>query len=133
MLPSNFFIKALAAHGTRYSYAKAGSPDEKGKICIVCPQHGEFRQSPYAHLRGYGCPACGRLKQADSIREAAGTDFPLKARVIHGDCYDYSQVHYLGNTVKVAILCPQHGLFDQTPHSHLMGAGCPKCGKKSLP
>jgi hypothetical protein len=130
MLPSNFFIKALATHGGRYSYSKAGGPDKKGNICIVCPQHGEFWQNTYRHLRGYGCPVCGRLKQADSKRQAAGIDFPFKARDIHGDRYDYSQVHYMGNTVKVAIRCPLHGPFHQTPHSHLLGKGCPKCGKE---
>ena len=44
-----------------------------------------------------------------------------------GDKYDYSKVEYKGKDVKVCIICPEHGEFWQTPHSHLYKYGCPKC------
>lgn len=28
------------------------------KVCIVCPQHGEFWQTPSGHMHGQGCPMC---------------------------------------------------------------------------
>ena len=28
---------------------------------------------------------------------------------------------------KVKIICKEHDIFEQTPHSHLSGCGCPKC------
>ena len=31
--------------------------NSKHKVCIVCPKHGEFWQSPNAHLHGYGITA----------------------------------------------------------------------------
>ena len=50
---------------------------------------------------------------------------------IHGDKYDYSKVEYVNNQTKVCIVCPEHGEFWQTPMKHLVGRGCPKCGKLS--
>ncbi len=47
---------------------------------------------------------------------------------IHGDIYDYSNVLYLGNKIKVEILCKQHGVFLQNPNNHIsLKHGCPKC------
>lgn len=28
------------------------------KVCIVCPQHERFWQTPSIHLKGLGCPKC---------------------------------------------------------------------------
>ena len=28
------------------------------KVCIICPEHGEFWQTPNDHLQGCGCPKC---------------------------------------------------------------------------
>ena len=51
----------------------------------------------------------------DSKTEA----FILKAKLVHGDKYDYSKVEYKGCLEKVCIICPEHGEFWQTPKSHL--------------
>lgn len=48
-----------------------------------------------------------------------------------GDKLDISKVKYVTNRVNVCIVCPIHGEFYQTPHSHLSGRGCPKCLYKS--
>lgn len=48
-----------------------------------------------------------------------------------GDKLDISKVTYVTNRVNVCIVCPIHGEFCQTPHSHLSGNGCPKCLYKS--
>ena len=48
-----------------------------------------------------------------------------------GDKLDISKVTYVTNRVNVCIVCPIHGEFYQTPHSHLSGNGCPKCLYKS--
>jgi hypothetical protein len=58
--------------------------------------------------------------------------FIAKARQVHGDKYDYSAVEYVNNKVKVTIICPEHGPFEQRPNSHISHKhGCPKCGKIS--
>jgi very-short-patch-repair endonuclease len=45
----------------------------------------------------------------------------------HGSTYDYSEVDYHGVTVKVTIICKEHGNFDQSPRCHLRGKGCIRC------
>lgn len=56
-------------------------------------------------------------------------EFITKAQAVHGDRYDYSLVDYHGSEKKVRIICPVHGEFQQSPHQHINGSGCPKCGR----
>jgi len=53
-----------------------------------------------------------------------------RAKLKHGERYDYSLVNYFSTKTKVLILCHKHGEFHQKPASHLQGKGCPKCGKE---
>lgn len=61
------------------------------------------------------------------MRRKTTEEFIKRARSIHGDKYDYSQVDYQGNKAKVKIGCPVHGYFWQTPDNHYR-YGCTKCG-----
>jgi hypothetical protein len=55
-------------------------------------------------------------------------EFVAAARAVHGDRYDYSKVAYVNNQVRVTIVCPDHGAFEQVPSYHTdNGAGCPAC------
>ncbi|MGN0966193.1 MAG: hypothetical protein ACI4OP_01190 [Candidatus Coprovivens sp.] len=45
--------------------------------------------------------------------------FVQRARLFHGDKYDYSKVNYIDLNTKVCIICPEHGEFWQTPVNHL--------------
>ena len=53
--------------------------------------------------------------------------FIEKSKLVHSIKYDYSKVEYKNNTTKIIIICQDHGEFQQTPKSHLKGAGCGKC------
>ena len=54
--------------------------------------------------------------------------FMRKAKIIHGDKYDYSFVEYVNAKTKIKILCPIHGMFEQVPNYHLSKCGCSSCG-----
>lgn len=54
-------------------------------------------------------------------------NFQSKASNFHNNKYDYAQLVYINNHTKIKIVCPEHGIFLQTPHGHLNG-GCKKCG-----
>ena len=55
-----FFVqKAIKAHNDKYNYSKVNYVNNRTKICIICPKHGEFWQTPDNHLAGHGCPKCG--------------------------------------------------------------------------
>lgn len=57
---SEYFIdKAIAVHGDKYRYDKTVYELARIKVCITCPEHGDFYQTPNSHLNGNGCPKCG--------------------------------------------------------------------------
>ena len=56
--------------------------------------------------------------------------FIEKARKIHGDKYDYSNIPeiLLTHKQKIDIFCKKHNAtYKQLPHNHLQGQKCPKC------
>lgn len=53
-----------------------------------------------------------------------------KAIQVHGKKYEYSNVKYVNTSVKVEIICKEHGSFYQVPSYHISGNGCPTCGLK---
>jgi len=125
-----FIKKARKVHGDKYDYSKVKYDGAHTKVCIICPKHGEFWQTPNEHKKGSGCPKCGNEANGDSKRSSK-SDFITKARKVHDGKYDYSKVHYVNNKTKVCIICPEHGEFWQTPNSHLNGVGCPKCANEA--
>ena len=55
-------------------------------------------------------------------------DVLTQAKIVHKGKYDYSKVGVIRSGVKIAIICPTHGLFEQLHNDHLKGRGCIKCG-----
>lgn len=132
----DFIEDAEKVHGKKYDYSKVEYNGCKEKVCIICPEHGEFWQTPDNHLQKRGCPICRYINSA--AHSTLTTDeFVKRAKKIHGSKYDYSNVEYKGNNKKVAIIChekdengKEHGVFWQTPTGHIdKMAGCPKCSK----
>lgn len=116
-----FIKKAIETHGNKYDYRKTEYINMKQKIRITCPFHGDFWQKPSDHLRGLGCAACSGNKKSNK------EEFVKKSKEIHGDKYIYDYVFYVNANINVNIMCKKHGIFNQSPHNHLKGAGCPKC------
>lgn len=55
---NQFIIDAIRIHGDKYDYSKTNYNGSHKKVCIICPEHGEFWQTPANHLQGQGCPKC---------------------------------------------------------------------------
>lgn len=53
-----FINRANIVHNNKYDYSKFTYVTNKIKSIIICPKHGEFKQSPIKHLGGQGCPYC---------------------------------------------------------------------------
>lgn len=53
-----FIKKAIKIHGEKYNYSKVNYVNAHTKVSIICPIHGDFLQTPNAHLNGEGCPIC---------------------------------------------------------------------------
>lgn len=55
----NFIKKGSVIHGNKYDYSKSVYINNRTKLCIICPKHGEFWQKPNAHIDSkQGCPKC---------------------------------------------------------------------------
>lgn len=124
-----FIELANKKHNNKYDYSKSDYKGITTKICIICPEHGEFWQVPQNHLKGQGCPKCANLRKG-MYQVGTTESFIEKAKKVHGDKYDYSKVNYINNREKVCIICPEHGEFMQKPLDHIHGSGCPECGKR---
>ncbi|MBQ5971356.1 MAG: hypothetical protein IJL45_02985 [Prevotella sp.] len=116
-----FIKRAREVHGDRYDYSKVEYVNSKEKVTIICPEHGEFPQTPQKHLYGQGCPKCGNKPKITT------EEFIKKAQAMHGNKYDYSKVEYVDAQTDVCIICKQHGEFWQRPSHHTAGRGCKKC------
>ena len=116
-----FIKKCIEVHGNKYDYSKVVFTGVRNKVCIICPEHGEFEQIAAYHLGGHGCPMCGGTKKLTT------EEFVRRAKQIHGNKYDYSKVEYINQSTKICITCPEHGEFWQLPSQHLSGNGCSKC------
>ncbi len=122
-----FIQKAILIHGIIYDYSKVIYVNSWTKVCIICPIHGEFWQTPNNHLREQGCYKCNMLLFNEK-RKLTIQQFIQKAIKIHGNKYGYNKIHILnGNLTKVNIDCPTHGEFIQIASNHLRGKGCPYC------
>ena len=58
-----FVSKADKVHFNKYNYFKVKYTNNSTKVCIICPEHGEFWQTPANHLYGQGCPKCRLVGQ----------------------------------------------------------------------
>lgn len=123
----NFIKKANIIHGNIYNYEKVDYTNSFTEVTIGCSVHGDFKQVPSNHTSGSGCHTCARLLMSKKQRHST-EDFVNKARLIHKELYEYSQVNYEGTHTKIKINCKFHGIFYQTPSLHLRGGGCPMCG-----
>ena len=117
-----FIRRAIAVHGDKYGYANAEYTNALGLVKIWCNKHEyEFEQKAINHLSGRGCPICGGVKHRTT------KDFIASARAAHGDRYSYNKSVFVNKTTNITITCKKHKDFDQLPHNHLRGAGCPSC------
>lgn len=62
-----FINKAMGVHG-QYSYDNSIYISSDTKLIITCSIHGDFHQTPAAHLHGQGCPTCNTSKGNVIIR-----------------------------------------------------------------
>lgn len=91
-------------------------------INIICPKHGEFKQTPQNHLLS-GCKLCNDEERLSK----KNNDFIEKSNIIHSNKYNYKYVIYRGRHEVIKIICDVHGEFEQEAGVHLRGHGCQIC------
>ena len=115
-----FVEEANLTHNNYYDYSKSIYKKRDELIIIICPNHGEFNQTPLKHLTTKGCMICyNKTKTTEKFIE--------EANLVHNYLYDYSKTYYINCKEKVIITCKKHGEFEQIPLNHLKMVGCPNC------
>jgi len=124
MTREDFIQKAKEIHGDKYDYSKVEYINNITKVCIICPEHGEFWQMPATHT--YKKSKC---KKCSNVYSNSTDEFIQKAKEIHGNKYDYSKVQYKNFNSKIVVVCPIHGEI-MIPAGRFLKSkvGCPKCG-----
>lgn len=73
---TDFINKSNVIHNNFYDYNKVVFKNVATKVDIICPNHGEFKQTPNNHLNGVGCPHC-----SESFGEKKITTFLIKNNI----------------------------------------------------
>ena len=124
-----FIARAKDVHGDKYDYTNIHYINTRTKITIFCPEHGEFLQTPNAHLSGQGCPICGNAAKIDKLKLSI-EDVLYRFKSIHGDKYSYDFSNYENVKSNISIKCNKHDYwFKQKVYHHLNGNGCPICNR----
>ena len=117
-----YIKKAILKHGNKYDYSETNYIGSKNKIKVYCNDCKEyFYIRADNHLLGVGCQICSGNKKLTK------EEFIERSTIIHNK-YDYSLVEYINMKTKVKIMCPIHGIVEQTPENNLK-YGCYKCFK----
>lgn len=64
-----FIQEAISIH-PEYCYDKVDYITAKDKVCIICPEHGEFLISPNNFLKGRKCPKCSLKSKIDKLSDS---------------------------------------------------------------
>jgi len=54
----NVIIDLQKIHGEKYDYSKMEFKYKSFPIIIICPEHGQFKQTLTRHMNGSNCPMC---------------------------------------------------------------------------
>lgn len=121
---NDFIIEANKIHENKYDYSKTKYIRNDAHVIITCPIHGDFSVKPIYHTKKQnGCSKCSSSSSEQKLKK-----FITKAHEKHKNKYNYSQAKYVNHNLIENIMCPVHGLFNQSPSTHLRSGGCIKCG-----
>lgn len=118
-----FVAKSNVVHNYKFDYSKTVYTGANNSVVIICPIHGEFIQRAQGHLVGKSCARC------INVMNLGTEEYIRRAKIVHGDTFDYSEVKYINSNIKVKIICKIHGPFYIVPHAHSgkRMCGCPYC------
>ena len=133
-----YIKRAKELHGDHYDLSNVNYKNYRTKIEVKCNKCGTtFYPAAGDFIRKYkpaGCGVCSKsYERRKGVTKKMDTkSFTQKAKMVHGDKFDYSLVVYKGSRVKVPIKCKTCGeVFFQEPRIHLSGrSGCRFCTAK---
>lgn len=91
---AEFIVDAKKIHGDLYDYSKVNYYNKQTPITIICKKHGEFEQTPNAHLSGAGCLKCKNKNQTKLFEKLSDTfkelnfDYEIGVKWLEGQRFD---------------------------------------------
>lgn len=128
---STFIGRSNVVHKNKYSYDKTVYKNQRTKVIITCPIHGDFLQTPKNHMNGQGCPICGK-DYARSYHKGKYSDFIKESEKRFGEKYSFPNIEseYVNSHSKITIRCNTCGnTFKKIACDHLTSSngGCHHC------
>lgn len=115
------------------SYVKGTFSTYNNDMKLLCTVHGLFDKvaSTGNHMK-QPCTLCNKEARRLKAQEA----FINKSKALYPDMFEYEDVYYVNNRVRVTLSCVKHGKFSVRPMGHVSdtdghGTGCPDCAKIS--
>lgn len=131
-----FLAKAKETHNGKYTYSNFVYVNNTTKGYITCPIHGDFLQTPKNHMKGQGCPVCGK-EYAKNWRKNNFETFLNTVNERFGNKFSYPHIEeeYENSHSKITIKCNACGnTFVKIACDHITSpnGGCNVCYKKSF-
>lgn len=83
----DFILRSSEIHNLKYGYELVNYVNDRIKVIINCPYHGNFFQTPSVHLRGSGCRRCNDSFGEKIIANFLNTNnIDYKREYIFNDC-----------------------------------------------
>lgn len=109
--------------------------DNDTKITVRCKVHGNVWETTAHRLsqQKFACRKCYDEYRAKTILNTKEKEFKIFTDSYYKPLYDTSKIKYLGNKIKVLLICPEHGEFHLTPNKmKTRFDGCPYCKESIL-
>ena len=121
-----FIKKSKEKLGYILDYSKTHYINSKTPLILICPTHGEFKQTPHSHFHSnIACRKCsyGILSSAQYIE---------RAKNVHGDKFEYNSTIYKSSRKTIDVICKKHGCFLTMPETHIItkNGGCSGCSTR---
>lgn len=120
-----FIERAKKIHGNKYDYSKVNYKADKIKVCIICPKHGEFLQTPHNHLNsirnGCGCPKCSHMVsklEENVINKLTEENINFKTQYINKNLFGKMRGDFFIKSYNVMIECQGVQHFEENNPLH---------------
>ena len=125
----NFISKSNEAHNFKFDYSLVHDFKRLDEhLAIICPKHGEFKQSGNSHMRGSDCEKCSYEKRG--VDYSISKEDMLKRFQEFDNRLIYDLTNYKNSNSMIRYICETHGEISQKANKHLQGKQCSKCAKR---
>lgn len=99
-----FIEEARIKHNNKFDYSLCKYIKNNIKVTIICPKHGEFKQTPQDHLKGNGCHRCNQSRGEIKIMEVLD-----QKKIVYNTQYRFKECKNI-NYLPFDFYLPEHNL-----------------------